>query len=273
MRFGSILAIPLLGSVPVFGAAVNDVAKRGHHNACVAPGGGVVKVVKVIIVDPVYISTYCESNTVLTIYNDITYSVTNAPTTVIVNTYATSTTTITTTETETETETVIAAPTISPSTSVSQVVNSWTKTAAGTTYPASSSTPAYTPVPSANPDPIRYPVNSTITVQQGQTVCGENTVLSCCNKATYSGGTTNIDSGILGGLLSGLIGGGSGSEGLGLFDQCSKLPLDLNIIGVGVQDSLDSQCKQNVACCQNSPSEATGLIALGLPCIALGSLL
>ncbi|KAJ9296235.1 fungal hydrophobin [Paecilomyces variotii] len=346
MRFGSILAIPLLGSVPVFGAAVNDVTKRGHHNKdCVAPGGGHVKIVKVIIVDPVYISTYCESNTVLTIYNDITYSVTNAPTTVIVNTYVTSTTTITTTETETDTETVIAAPTISPSTGASQVVNSWTNTAVGTstgappavnswtntaagtstgappavnswtntaagtstgappavnswtntaagtstsappavnsetntvpgtTYPASSSTPVYTPVPSSSPGPIRYPVNSTITVQQGQTVCGDNTVLSCCNKATYAGDTTNLDSGILGGALSDLLGGGSGSEGLGLFDQCSKLPLDLNVIGVGLQDSLSSQCQQNVACCQNSPSESTGLIAISLPCIALGSLL
>lgn len=98
MRFGSVLALPLLGSVPVLASAVKDVAKRGD-DACPAPGGP--KVVEVVIVDPVYISTYCETNTVLTIYSDITYSVTNAPTTVVVNTYATSTTTVTETDTVT----------------------------------------------------------------------------------------------------------------------------------------------------------------------------
>ncbi|GAD99889.1 hypothetical protein PVAR5_8617 [Paecilomyces variotii No. 5] len=267
MRFGSTLAVSLLGSVPVLASAVKDVAKRGY-DACPAPDSP-VKVVKVVVVDPVYISTYCETNTVLTIYSDITYSVTNAPTTVIVNTYATSTTTVTTTETDTET--VVDAPTPVVPVSSTPVVQ-WTQTAIGTTYPASSATPVSSSIPPPESTSIRFPVNKTITVQEAQTKCGDQATLSCCNKATYTGNTTNENSGILGGALSNLLGGGSG-EGLGLFDQCSKLPLDLNVIGVGVQDALDSQCKQNVACCQNSNSENNGLIAVGLPCIALGSIL
>ncbi|KAL1851265.1 hypothetical protein Plec18167_005254 [Paecilomyces lecythidis] len=119
---------------------------------------------------------------------------------------------------------------------------------------------------------VRFPVNKDLTVQQAQTKCGDQTTLSCCNKATYSGDTTNANSGILGGALSDLIGGGSG-QGLGLFDQCSKLPLDINVIGVGVNDLVNQQCKQNIACCQNSSSSNTGLVAAGLPCVALGSII
>ncbi|KAJ9257990.1 fungal hydrophobin [Paecilomyces variotii] len=119
---------------------------------------------------------------------------------------------------------------------------------------------------------IRFPVKKDVTVQQAQTKCGDQATLSCCNKATYSGDTTNADSGILGGALSGLISGGSGA-GLGLFDQCSKLPLDINVIGVGLNELVNQQCKQNIACCQNSPSDATGVVGVGLPCVALGSII
>ncbi|OJJ48441.1 hypothetical protein ASPZODRAFT_1598261 [Penicilliopsis zonata CBS 506.65] len=118
---------------------------------------------------------------------------------------------------------------------------------------------------------IKFPVPDDMTVQQAQAKCGDQAQLSCCNKATYAGDTTTVDSGILSGALSNLIGAGSGAEGLGLFDQCSKLPIAAVI---GVQDILNQQCKQNIACCQNSPSDASDdLVGLGLPCIALGSIL
>jgi hypothetical protein len=76
----------------------------------------------------------------------------------------------------------------------------------------------------ANGD-IKFPVPEDYTVKQAAAKCGNNAQLSCCNKVTYAGDTTTIDSGLLAGLLSDLIGSGSGSQGIGLFDECSKLDI------------------------------------------------
>jgi len=121
---------------------------------------------------------------------------------------------------------------------------------------------------------VRFPVPDSMTVKQAQAKCGDQAQLSCCNKATYAGDTTDVNSGLLGGTLSNLIGAGSGADGLGLFNQCSKLDLQIPIIGVPIQDIVNQQCKQNIACCQNSPSTAdSDLVGVGLPCIALGSII
>ncbi|KAJ5958743.1 Hydrophobin [Penicillium vulpinum] len=122
---------------------------------------------------------------------------------------------------------------------------------------------------------VRFPVPDNMTVKQAQAKCGDQAQLSCCNKAVYAGDTTDINSGILGGTLSNLIGSGSGASGLGLFDQCSKLDLAIPIlIGIPIQDLINQKCKQNIACCQNSPSSANSdLVGVGLPCIALGSII
>jgi hypothetical protein len=69
----------------------------------------------------------------------------------------------------------------------------------------------------------RFSVPADMTVKQAQAKCGDQAQLSCCNKATYAGDTTDVNSGILGGTLSNLIGAGSGADGVGIFDQCSKL--------------------------------------------------
>ncbi|KKK16904.1 hypothetical protein P175DRAFT_0505874 [Aspergillus ochraceoroseus IBT 24754] len=120
---------------------------------------------------------------------------------------------------------------------------------------------------------IRFPVPSTMTVEEGSTKCGDQAQLSCCNKAKYGGDTTEVAKGIGAGLLSNLIGSGSAAEGLGLFDQCSKVDAQVAVL-VGVQDILNQKCKQNIACCAKSPSGATNdLIGAGLPCVALGSIL
>ncbi|CAI7604722.1 unnamed protein product [Penicillium glandicola] len=121
----------------------------------------------------------------------------------------------------------------------------------------------------------RFKVPDSLTVKQAQAKCGDQAQLSCCNKATYAGDTTDINSSILSGTLSNLIGAGSGASGLGVFDQCSKLDASVAAaIGVNVQDILNQQCKQNIACCANSPSTASNdLIGAGLPCVALGSIL
>ncbi|KAL5335808.1 rodlet protein [Aspergillus crustosus] len=118
---------------------------------------------------------------------------------------------------------------------------------------------------------VKFPVPQDVTVKQASDKCGDQAQLSCCNKATYAGDTTEVADGILAGALSNLIGAGSGAEGLGLFDQCSKL--DVAVL-IGVQDLINQQCKQNIACCQSSPSSADGdLIGVALPCVALGSIL
>ncbi|OJZ87751.1 hypothetical protein ASPFODRAFT_206566 [Aspergillus luchuensis CBS 106.47] len=117
------------------------------------------------------------------------------------------------------------------------------------------------------------PAPAGMTVSQGADSCGSGNQLSCCNKATYAGDSTDIDSGLLSGLLSGLIGSGSGSQGIGLADDCS--PLDLQALDlVGLQNLLNDQCEQTAACCQGSGSDTEGnVIGVGLPCVALGSLL
>jgi hypothetical protein len=73
---------------------------------------------------------------------------------------------------------------------------------------------------------VRFPVPDDITVKQATDKCGDQAQLSCCNKATYAGDTTDIDEGVLAGTLKILLGVvGPGSEGFGLFEQCSKLDI------------------------------------------------
>ncbi|PWY85901.1 fungal hydrophobin [Aspergillus heteromorphus CBS 117.55] len=115
-----------------------------------------------------------------------------------------------------------------------------------------------------------YPIPDDWTVDDGAAKCGDQAELSCCNQATYAGDSTNVDDGILAGLLSNLVAGGSGSQGVGVANDCSKIDVNIPIIAVGAQDFLNQQCKQNVACCQKSGSDSS---TIALPCIALGSVL
>jgi len=122
---------------------------------------------------------------------------------------------------------------------------------------------------------VRFPVPDNMTVKQAQAKCGDQAQLSCCNKATYAGDSTSINDGMLGGVLSNLISSGSGSDGLGLFNQCSHVDVQVAaLLGIPIQDLIKKKCQQNIACCQNSPSSANGnLIGVGLPCVALGALI
>ncbi|KAJ5461773.1 Hydrophobin [Penicillium daleae] len=114
-----------------------------------------------------------------------------------------------------------------------------------------------------------------MTVKEAQSECGDQAQLFCCNKAAYAGDTTDVNSGLGGGLLSNLIGSDSVADGTGIFDQCSKLDAQLHVVAVApLQDLINQRCKQNIACRANSPSDASNeLIGAGLPCIALGSIL
>ncbi|KAE8352749.1 fungal hydrophobin-domain-containing protein [Aspergillus coremiiformis] len=114
---------------------------------------------------------------------------------------------------------------------------------------------------------VRFPVSGDVSTKQASDKCGDNTQLSCCNSVTYAGDQTEVDEGLLAGALSHLIGTGSGSEGLGLFKECTNVDV-INVLPI------QQACKSNIACCQRPDSSGTGnLINLGLPCIALGSLI
>ncbi|KAJ0414923.1 hypothetical protein BJY00DRAFT_327355 [Aspergillus carlsbadensis] len=112
-------------------------------------------------------------------------------------------------------------------------------------------------LPCNEADAPKFTVPSSMTVQQGSSKCGTQAQLSCCNKVKYGGDTTAI-----GGALTNLLGAGSAAEGLGIFTECSKLDIPV----IGVEDILNQQCKQNIACCDKSGGGS-------LPCIALGSIL
>ncbi|KAL3465026.1 hypothetical protein BJX64DRAFT_297792 [Aspergillus heterothallicus] len=117
----------------------------------------------------------------------------------------------------------------------------------------------------------KFPVPDSLTVNEASSKCGDQAQLSCCNKVKYGADTTEVADGLAAGLLSNLLGAGSAAEGLGAFTECSKL--DVSVI-IGVQDILNQQCKQNIACCAQSPGSADeDLVGATLPCIALGSIL
>ncbi|KAL5001784.1 hypothetical protein BDV10DRAFT_181949 [Aspergillus recurvatus] len=116
----------------------------------------------------------------------------------------------------------------------------------------------------------KFPVPDSVTVAEGSAKCGDKAQLSCCNSVKYGGDTTVVAEGVAAGLLSDLLGAGSAAEGLGAFNECSKLEIPI----VGVEDILNQECKQNIACCAKSGGSADGdLIGATIPCVALGSIL
>ncbi|KAI0139534.1 hypothetical protein F4776DRAFT_616626 [Hypoxylon sp. NC0597] len=126
--------------------------------------------------------------------------------------------------------------------------------------------PQFPGAPVRAPAPAVRPVPGDVTVGQAGDTCGSDLDLSCCDKVDQSGDAINEASGLLAGLLEGALEGGE----LGLFDGCSKL----NVAAViGLTDMLNSQCKQTPACCQHSGMEQEGVLNVGLPCVALGSVL
>ncbi|KAI1637559.1 hypothetical protein F4809DRAFT_316414 [Biscogniauxia mediterranea] len=105
-----------------------------------------------------------------------------------------------------------------------------------------------------------------VTVGQAGDTCGSDLDLSCCDDVDQSGDSVNEASGLLAGALQGVLQDGE----LGLFSGCSKL----NVAAlIGLTDMLNSQCKQTPACCQHSGTSQDGLVNVGLPCVALGSVL
>ncbi|KAF4451671.1 hypothetical protein F53441_5350 [Fusarium austroafricanum] len=105
----------------------------------------------------------------------------------------------------------------------------------------------------------RHPSVKELTVSQAQNTCGNDMTVHCCNKVSNKPAGSAAGGGL--GLLN----------DLSLFDGCSDL--SLNVVGI-LDGVLGKKCGANVACCQNSPSTASGgLINVALPCIALSSLI
>ncbi|GIK05001.1 hypothetical protein Aspvir_009100 [Aspergillus viridinutans] len=105
------------------------------------------------------------------------------------------------------------------------------------------------------------------TLQQAQNKCGDHTTLSCCNHVSKVGDTTAFNYGVLNGLFGNTL---SGPEGVGILSGCQKI----SVTGfLGLSDLLNKQCQQNVACCQDTKSEASGgIVNVAAPCVALGSI-
>ncbi|KAE8139436.1 hypothetical protein BDV38DRAFT_242671 [Aspergillus pseudotamarii] len=116
-----------------------------------------------------------------------------------------------------------------------------------------------------------YNLPKELTTKQAAEKCGSNAELKCCNKKVKTGDFTKVEEGLLNGLLDSLAGGGQGSEGLALLDQCTNIPV--NVLALPIIQP-QKQCNQPISCCQNTKSSADGdLIGIGLPCIAISSLM
>lgn len=100
--------------------------------------------------------------------------------------------------------------------------------------------------------------------------CGDGAKMSCCNKINKSEGISQNNIGVLSNVL-----GAIGSEGLGLGQGCTQLDIPVSVLGAaGLTDFLKKNCQQNVACCQNSNSQANGnVVGVAAPCVSFGSLL
>ncbi|KAF3767202.1 hypothetical protein M406DRAFT_328297 [Cryphonectria parasitica EP155] len=88
------------------------------------------------------------------------------------------------------------------------------------------------------------------TLGQAQQACGDDSVLSCCNQETESGDTNTEASGLLSGLLGGIL---DGDAGLGLLSGCSKISIlgEADRPDLDLSDILGSQCSQTAACCSS----------------------
>ncbi|KAJ6782682.1 hypothetical protein PWT90_02444 [Aphanocladium album] len=112
---------------------------------------------------------------------------------------------------------------------------------------------------------ISREVLSSMTLGQANDVCGGKQTVHCCNDEAEKH-SKNDSKGILSGLLNGIL----GNDGLYLSGQCA--PIDVTLIGAN--QLLNHHCAGKVACCDRSGNDIHGgLVNVGLPCVALGSLI
>jgi hypothetical protein len=129
--------------------------------------------------------------------------------------------------------------------------------------------PSSSGAPGSENEESRQKLDS-MTVQDASKICGADTQVKCCNKASFS----STDVGDAQGLLGDTLGASQLLNGVGLFDQCSSL--DLGLLINPLQNLLNSKCKSQVACCQegeNNNVSCHRLQDLSLPIMCLFSLL
>ncbi|KAJ5359732.1 Hydrophobin [Penicillium cataractarum] len=126
-------------------------------------------------------------------------------------------------------------------------------------------------LPSGGDSSVEYPLAKDVTFEQANAKCGNDAVVSCCNKKSTTGDVTTLNKGLLNGVL------GNALNSVSLFDGCNDLNLNvpvLNLVPVNAQDLVNKKCQQNIACCQNTRSEANNdLVGVALPCVALSNLI
>ncbi|KJZ74696.1 hypothetical protein HIM_05813 [Hirsutella minnesotensis 3608] len=106
-----------------------------------------------------------------------------------------------------------------------------------------------------------------MTLGEASGICGTRQQVKCCN---HDKSHARPDTARHNGLLSNLLGGLLGGDDLGLVGHCSAL--DVTVIGA--TDLLKKHCQGSIACCDRPRSNTgDGLVNLGLPCVALGSVL
>ncbi|KAJ5851282.1 Hydrophobin [Penicillium soppii] len=107
-------------------------------------------------------------------------------------------------------------------------------------------------------------------VEDAVAKCGNGAEVSCCNKVTKTEGVSQNNVGVLSNVL-----GAVGSEGLGLGQGCTQLDIPVSVLGAaGLTDFLKKNCQQQIACCQNTNSQANGnLVGVAVPCVSFGGLL
>lgn len=81
-------------------------------------------------------------------------------------------------------------------------------------------------LPSGEGHGVEFPLSKDVTFENAQAKCGNDAVVSCCNKKTVTGSVTDVNTGLLPGVLQNAVGGGPGSDGLGLFNGCNDLNLN-----------------------------------------------
>jgi hypothetical protein len=79
--------------------------------------------------------------------------------------------------------------------------------------------------PSGN-NGAEYPLSRDVTFQEANAKCGNDAVVSCCNKKSTTGDVTTYNKGVLANVLGSALGGGPGGDGLGLFNGCNDLNLN-----------------------------------------------
>ncbi|EGX53192.1 hypothetical protein AOL_s00006g570 [Orbilia oligospora ATCC 24927] len=114
---------------------------------------------------------------------------------------------------------------------------------------------------------VVFPIGNSVTMVEANKACGSNMKLNCCNDVDITKNAQSSAAGLLGLNLDRVLGK------VGILGKCNEISIPVVNL-VPINNLLNNKCKQNVACCQDSGNnQQSGLVNVGLPCIALSSLI